>query len=183
MTTSSSRWISLGSLADSGRVLHIDDVVDDVLGTGMGIMDGFHGSAWRLDLPPGRVRIEMRSTEVDAFLHVSGPGMPDGLADDDGGVGTNARLCFSSSAASGYRVVAAARGQDQNGRFTLSVRREQSEGACGGLRSRAPAEGNRVAEGERVTGTLHPMEADGGVDAWELAAEPGRRLRVDGGVG
>ena len=170
---------SLGSLADSGRVLRINDVVEDVLGTGMGIMDGFHASAWWLDVPPGRVRIEMRSTEVDAFLYVSGPGVPNGLADDDGGVGTNARLCFSPSAAAGYRVVAAARGQDQNGRFTLSVRREQTEGLCGGLRSRSPGEGNRVAEGERVTGSLHPGEADGGVDAWELAAEPGRWLRVD----
>ena len=171
---------SLGSLADSsGRVLRIDDVVEDVLDAGMGIMDGFHGSAWRLDVPPGRVRIEMRSSEVDAFLYVSGPGMPDGLGDDDGGVGTNARLCFSSSAAAEYRVVAAARGQDQNGRFTLSVRREQSEGSCGGLRSQSPPEGNRVAEGERVTGALHPGEADGGIHAWELAAEPGRRIRID----
>ena len=170
---------SLGSLADSGRVLRIDDVVEDVLGAGMGIMDGFHGSAWRLDAPPGRVRIDVQSTEVDAFLYVSGPGMPEGLADDDGGEGTNARLCFTPSAATGYRVVAAALGQYQNGRFTLGVRREPDESSCGGLRGRPVPDGNRVAEGERVTGALDPREADEGIHAWQLVAEPGQRLRVD----
>ena len=170
---------SLGSLADSTRVLRIDDIVEDILGTGMGIMDGFYGSAWRFDAPLARVRVDMRSSEVDAFLYVSGPGLPDGLADDDGGEGTNARLCFTPSAANGYRIVAAALGQNQNGRFNLSVRRERSEGSCGGLRSRPAPEGNRVAEGQLVTGALDLREADEGIHVWRLMAQPGRRLRVD----
>ena len=168
---------SLGSLADSARILHIDDVVEEVLGTGMGVMEGFHASAWRLDVPPspGRVRIDMRSDEVDAFLYVSGPDLPDGLVNDDGGEGTNARLCFTPSAATGYRVVAASLVRNRSGRFALSIRPEESEGSCGGLRSRPiPAE-NRVVEGEMVAGALDYE----GIGAWRLVAQPGQRVRVD----
>ena len=69
------RTVALGQ-EQSGSLLDAD-----VLSAG-----GRRVQVWTLGASPGEeVQVDLRSDEFDAFLYVVGPGLNDGLRDDDGG--------------------------------------------------------------------------------------------------
>lgn len=87
---------------------------------------------WSLGASPGdEIQVDLRSDDFDAFLYVVGPGLGEGLRDDDGGNGLDARLCMVLTEAGEYRVVASSLGGGL-GDFALEIRARPgaTDGVC-----------------------------------------------------
>ena len=92
----------------------------DVLSAG-----GRRVQVWTLGTSPGEeLQVDLRSDDFDAFLYVVGPGLNEGLRDDDGGSGLNSRLCFVPERPGEYRVVASSLDAG-TGAFTIAAGRHQ----------------------------------------------------------
>jgi hypothetical protein len=100
---------------------------EDLIATG-----GRRVQVWRIDSSPGdELQVDLRSGDFDAYLYVVGPGLGEGLTDDDGGDGLNSRLCFVADEPGEYRVVASSLSSATGG-YTLEVRERPgvTDGAC-----------------------------------------------------
>lgn len=158
--------------------------------------------AWLLEAQEGEaVRIDLTSNDFDAYLYLVGPGLGEGLSDDDGGSGLNSRLCVVLPANGTYRVVAGSLGGG-TGRYSLSLaddadRTEDAAGRDGAAEGSCGDDGGgneiadlaslstegRVAEvGAEQSGVLpfHGASYVGSpVQAWALRAGAGREVTVD----
>ncbi|MGE0158001.1 MAG: hypothetical protein AB7T31_01245 [Gemmatimonadales bacterium] len=162
---------------------------DDLIATG-----GRRIQVWRLDSSVGdALQVDLRSGDFDPYLYVVGPGLGEGLSDDDGGDGLNARLCLVVDEPGEYRVVASSLSSATGG-YTLEVRARPgvSDGPCPEEATAAPAdvqdladlptEGRTLAVGVAGEGSLSasdPTVLGAPAQAWALEGVAGESRTVD----
>lgn len=160
---------------------------DDVLSAG-----GRRIQVWTLAADPGAaLRIDLRSSDFDAYLYAVGPDLGEGLRDDDGGDGLNARLCVVVGDEGEYRLVASSLG-GETGAFTLQVSEEPGvqSGTCPGVPSGGeitdltalPTDGRVLAVGDEVSGQLGPSDPvlfGSPAQAWLVEGVAGESFAVD----
>lgn len=123
-------------------------------------------------------RVDLASSDFDAYLLVRDPdGYPIG-SDDDSGDDLNARLHLILAREGTYRIVAtAAAGDSARGTYTLTVSGWETPPAP------APGQAAPIAAGETKTGVLEPGDqvgADGPYeDHWTADLRQGSRLRTE----
>jgi len=161
-----------GSLTDS-----------DVLSAG-----GRRVQVWTLGAPQGEeVQVDLSSDDFDAFLYVVGPGLNEGLRDDDGGSGLDSRICFVPDQPGEYRVVASSLNA---GTGAFSITAEVTGGSCGGAVETSeiedlallPTEGRSIAVGDEVAGALtdrDPTFYGTPAQAWAVQGRAGAPFSVD----
>ncbi len=155
----------------------------DVLSAG-----GRRVQVWTLGTSLGEeVQVDLRSDDFDAFLYVVGPGLNEGLEDDDGGSGLNSRICFIPEQPGEYRVVASSLNAEM-GAFTVAA--ALNNGSCGGaiqtseiddLALLSP-EGRFIAVGDDMSGALTDRDATffgSPVQAWATQGRAGGPFSVD----
>lgn len=196
-------WLALdpGMAQDSRSIFSVLDIESRVLATdqqwkaSLSSRDllspnGRPIQIWALDAPQvSAVEVELRSDDFDALLYIVGPGLDEGLMDDDGGEGTNARICFVPHQLGDYRVVVSSFDR-QIGNFTLSaasfpencphtVERTIFEGDLSSL----PTEGRSIAVGDEFLGQLTDSDPllNGlfPVQAWRIDGVSGESVSVD----
>lgn len=184
------------ALDDGGRVVSPGTGIargtltgDDLIATG-----GRRVQVWRLDAALGqRLQIDLRSGDFDPYLYVVGPGLAEGLTDDDAGEGLNARVCVVVDEPGEYRIVASSLSSATGG-YALQVREREDarDGACPeddreepGLVddiAELPTAGRALAIGAEVTGELSgsdPVYAGSPAEAWSLEGRAGQRVVID----
>ena len=76
--------------------------------------------AWAIELRAGQeVTAELNSSDFDAYLLVTGPGLESELSDDDGGGGCNARITFTAPEDGEYRAIVGTADASTTGEFVL----------------------------------------------------------------
>ena len=155
----------------------------DVLSAG-----GRRVQVWTLGTSTGEeLQVDLRSDDFDAFLYVVGPGLNEGLRDDDGGSGLNSRLCFVPERPGEYRVVASSLDAG-TGAFTIAA--AATNGSCGGAvraseiddLTQFPLEGRSIAVGDEMTGSLTDSDATflgSPTQAWAAPGRTGAPFSVD----
>lgn len=155
----------------------------DVLSAG-----GRRVQVWTLGAMPGEeIQVDLRSDDFDAFLYVVGPGLEEGIRDDDGGSGLDSRICFTPDQPGEYRVVASSLGAG-TGAFTISA--TPTGGTCGGAVSTTevedlsalPTEGRAISVGDDVSGNLTSADATfygSPSQAWAVQGVAGAPFSVD----
>ena len=84
-------------------------------------MDGRPFQVWSLDAHQDQVvQVDLRSNDFDTLLTVVGPGLDDGLQNDDWGMGLDSRICFVPDQPGEYRVVVSSYGSEIGG-FEVSA--------------------------------------------------------------
>lgn len=191
----------LESMDDGGRVVGSSGARTGRLSDADLQEDGSYLQAWTLEGPAGTpVTIDLVADDFDAFLLLTGPGLPEVASDDDGGGGCHARLSLTLPADGPYRVVVSSVGDPGEGRFILRtspVPGPRAEGACatfddllGGmdddLSSLAAADTRgRIHPGAgRVRGALGEDDdrfpgGGGPMQAWALHGTAGRTVSID----
>lgn len=185
---------SIFSVLDTGgrsvaASMSLDGVLSesDVLSAG-----GRRVQAWSLSTAPGaELQVDLRSVDFDAFLYVVGPGLGEGLRDDDSGDGLNSRLCLAVSEPGEYRVVASSL-EGNVGSFTLEVTElaPGSDGICPESEAGAeitdlallPTEGRLLSLGDDTEGVLldtDPIVFDAPAQAWAVEGRVGQDFSVD----
>ena len=144
--------------------------------------EGIPVRAWSFDGRSGdRVSVTLRSQDFDAVVVVVGPGLGQGLSDDDGGGGTDSRICVTLSENGTFRAVASAL-EIARGTFEVALARvdEASEALCPETEEErlwgGPVLG-ALRPGETVSGQL-PEDAQDPSDLWQLEAPAGEPLTV-----
>jgi predicted Zn finger-like uncharacterized protein len=88
----------------------------------------FQGKLYKLysiPLEQGKTyQIGLNSGQFDTFLILLGPDNKTVAVNDDGGDGTNAMIVYQAAAAGTYRIVATSLDEEDQGNFTLTVRRQ-----------------------------------------------------------
>lgn len=111
-------------LTAEGRVLPLPGEVEGFLDPSIPGPRGLRGGVlqgWELTLEMNQtVTLDLVSTDVDAFLYVTGPGLDGPLWDDDGGEGLNSRLTFTAPV-SGVFLIVASSFDEETGAYRLSV--------------------------------------------------------------
>jgi len=160
----------------------------DVLSAG-----GRRVQVWSLSAAQGSsFQVDLRSVDFDSFLYIVGPGLGEGLRDDDGGDGLNSRLCVALDEVGEYRIVASSL-TGETGMFTLEV--SAVPGAANGMCTEAvvateevsdvadlPTNGRTLAVGDEATGMLSlddPLLFDSPVQAWAVEGQAGESFSVD----
>ena len=120
---------NLALLDDVGRLeqLPLDDRIllmgvetSGTLREGDPAESGSYEQAWALTLGTGQdVTIDLTSSDFDAYLFVTGPGLDPLLRDDDGGDGCNARIAFTAPEAAEYRIIVTTFGSREAGDYML----------------------------------------------------------------
>ncbi|MEQ1855854.1 MAG: PPC domain-containing protein [Longimicrobiales bacterium] len=115
----------LNDLPTEGRVIDLGQTVNGQLrSTDPLVTDGRRGQAWAFDGVAGqRVVIDLEVDDLDAYLYLIGPGLPEPLQDDDGGEGLNSRLETVLAGSGTYRIVASSLSSG-TGAYTLRVTRQ-----------------------------------------------------------
>jgi hypothetical protein len=84
--------------------------------------DGTYVQAWDLELRAGETAtVDLRSTDFDAYLMISGPGLNEMLGDDDGAGRCDARITFIAPERGVYKVVVNTLSEGEMGDYRLSV--------------------------------------------------------------
>jgi hypothetical protein len=177
------------ALDTQGRTVAVGEVAQgsltpaDVLSAG-----GRRVQVWTLGAIEGQeVQVDLRSDDFDAFLYVVGPGLDEGLRDDDGGSGLNSRICFVPDQPGEYRVVASSLYADI-GAFSITA--SATDGSCGGAVETSEIEdltqfptGDRtLAVGDEVAGELTDADATfygSPTQAWAVQGTAGQPFAVD----
>lgn len=83
-------------------------------------LDGSYLRAWTLGLAANQeVTVDLTSSDFDAYLWVTGPGLEPELSDNDGGGGCNARITFTAPETGRYRAIVNTVGAGVTGDFVL----------------------------------------------------------------
>jgi len=162
---------------------------DDLIATG-----GRRVQVWALDTSVGdHLQIDMRSGDFDPYLYVVGPGLGEGLMDDDGGDGLNARLCLAVEQPGEYRVVASSLSSAVGG-YTLQVagREGVTNGTCPEDDTSDSGDVDDIAQlatedrvlriGSDVDGTLSSSDRTvlgSPAQAWALEGVSGQSVSID----
>jgi len=183
-----------------GRRLAVGETVESVLSplsSGAQDSSGNPLEPWELFLNEGEtVTVELRSTDFDAYLHITGPGMSAPLSDDDSAGERNSRLVFQAPQSGTYLLVASTFLSDEQGTYQLSVASggelpffepdgwiEPEEGFA--LPLDLDPEGRALPLPGRVEGVLDPDGArfvngyGSVVQAWALNLEEGESVILD----
>lgn len=108
----------------------------------------------------------------DAYLVLENPNGVPVAEDDDGGTGTNSRLTATLGEAGAWTIIVTSFGSGTTGSYTLTVERDE----------RLPLSIDRIAVGERVSGTLGTGDGRiaGGqyADAWDVELEQGETVTI-----
>lgn len=166
------------NLPTEGRTLVIGDVVAGTLASTSPTIgsEAKRAQAWSLDGTAGEaVTVTLESDAFDCYLYLTGPGLNEVLADDDGAGDLNSRITFTFPTDGIYRVVASVLSAGE-GPYTILV--EESIGM-----NELPTDG-RVAE---IGGTLQGRlsETDQIIEdgrrgqAWALEARAGGTYTID----
>ncbi|HEX9393207.1 MAG TPA: trypsin-like peptidase domain-containing protein [Gemmatimonadales bacterium] len=84
--------------------------------------DTTYAQWWLLQGHAGQqVTIDLEADSFDAYVFLYGPGLTDGVQDDDGGGNCNARLTVMLPQDGEYRILVNTRGKYETGPYTLSV--------------------------------------------------------------
>ncbi len=84
--------------------------------------DTTYAQWWLLQGHAGQqVTIDLEADSFDAYVFLYGPGLTDGVQDDDGGGNCNARLTVMLPQDGEYRILINTRGKYETGPYTLSV--------------------------------------------------------------
>lgn len=162
----------------------------DILSAG-----GRRVQVWALAAAPGaELQVDLRSADFDSFLYVVGPGLGEGLRDDDGGDGLNSRLCVALDEVGEYRVVASSL-SGGTGNFTLDVTTAPgaSDGTCPEIEgigttnevsdvTELSTDDRTLTVGDDATGRLGPSDAlffESPVQAWAVSGVAGEVFSVD----
>ena len=136
------------------------------------------------------IQLDLTSDAFDALLYVVGPGLNEGLRDDDGGGGTNSSVCFVPDQLGEYRFVVSTFGFDL-GPFTISAR--STDSSCENVDTidsdsisfllSLPTNDRSIEVDQEVAGLLtHSDELLDGlfpVQAWTVLGIEGQQLSVD----
>lgn len=159
--------------------------------------DGTHVQAWGLALRRGQtVWVDLISDAFDAYLWVAGPGLGQGLNDDDGAGACHARVTWTAGADGVFHVVANTVAAGATGAYLLRVTETEPPRLAGDCGENAPLEtivdstlwqlpldGRRLAVGATVSGELGPGAATGGdgayLEAWGLDLRADETVTVD----
>ncbi|MEJ2539284.1 MAG: PPC domain-containing protein [Gemmatimonadota bacterium] len=153
--------------------------------------------AWSVEGAAGdRLAFTHRSPGEDTYLYLTGPGLPQPLADDDSAGELDARICLELPEDGTYVVYAAPYSADGTGaehRLDV-VRGVDAEVACGAVFSSSPGllverlaaldtGGRTLRPGDEIRGELtdavrHPTAGDP-IQPWRLEAEEGATVWVD----
>lgn len=110
-------------LPTEGRRLQVGDDAQGTLTDTDPVVEGRPSQAWSFQATAGsRVTIELISDDFDSYLRVVGPGLGEGLTDDDSAGDFDSRLSVSFPQDGTYRVIASAFGSG-TGSYRLIVRR------------------------------------------------------------
>ena len=110
------------ALSTDGRQLRVGSVVQGALTDASVVIESQPSEAWAFDARAGqRVTFELTSDDFDSFLRVVGPGLGDGLTDDDSAGDLDSRLSVTFPQSGEYRVIASSLG-GSTGSYTLIVR-------------------------------------------------------------
>jgi len=139
--------------------------------------DGPYEDRWTLPARQGaRLRVEMRSNDLDSYLGVLGP---DGAlvgSDDDGLGDRNSLVSFRATAGGTYTLVASSYGDELRvGTYQVTVLEETGDFADPGLAA-------AIAVGETRTGRLETGDATGPrgfEDRWTFQGRQGQVVRLD----
>lgn len=160
---------------------------DDVLSAG-----GRRVQVWTLAAEPGTgLQIDLRSADFDTYLYAVGPGLGEGLRDDDGGEGLNSRLCMVVDDTGEYRIVVSSLG-GETGSFTLQAteRPGATNGSCPVVARNAefsdlgalPTDGRTLAVDSDADGQLgsgDPTLFGSPAQAWLVEGVAGEPFAVD----
>jgi plastocyanin len=169
---------AIAQLPVDGRSLRVGGLAAGVLGTASRIVqDGRPGEAWELTAEPGqRVSIILESTDFDAYLYLTGPGLTEILTDDDGAGDLNSRIDVTLPDTGPYTVVASALGAGEFGAYIIRV--EEAAPL-----DELPIDGGMVDLGATVQGRLGlgaPVILEGRPgQVWGLDATAGQRAVID----
>lgn len=158
-------------------------------------VDGSRVQAWALELAAGQtVWVDLVSDAFDGFLMAAGPGLGEGLQDDDSGGGCNARLTWTPAAAGTFHVIVNTVSAAANGAFDLRVSVQEpaatADGECRlaagggdlGLRE-LPIDARVLTVGREASGALDSTDATGPdgslVEAWGLTLDSGQTVSID----
>lgn len=163
-----------------GRQLRIGDRIDGELARGDAVLDaGEYADTYILVGRAGeRLRITLRSADIDAWLMASGPG---GFSadDDDGGGGTDAALDIELPADGLYRITATSLQGGETGRYSLLVEGagQTTTSGDGGY------DAGSIRVGETRDGRLSDRSArlrsGEYADTWRLDGRRGETLTLD----
>lgn len=139
--------------------------------------DGPYEDRWTADLPVGaRLRAELRSEDLDAYLTVLDP---DGavLGSDDDGLGErNSRVSFRAAKAGRYTLVASSYGDTpQAGAYRVTLAVDSGDFADAG--ETAAIRSGETKEGRLETGDM--TGSRGLEDRWTFAGRAGEVVRLD----
>ena len=124
--------------------------------------DGSPVQAWALELRAGQqVTADLTSSEFDAFLLVTGPGLASELSDDDGGGGCDARVTFVAPEDGEYRAIVSTAEAGNTGSFVLRASGDAPTSAPSQPCSRALDAFAVVGPGLLAAGTDAPVETEG----------------------
>lgn len=131
--------------------------------------DGRYYARYALDLAAGqRVRLAMRSRELDPRLVLDGPGGLHVDCDDAFPGSYDAAILFVAPTAGRYTLDATTAGRDQSGAFTLRAERAS-----------APSDGDALALGSSTGSTLEAQPARWAPGRWfHFEARGGSRVRL-----
>lgn len=160
------RSLSMGSV-ESGR-MHAFSAT---------LSEGQPAEAWLLQGQAGeRVTIVMESTDFDAYLYLTGPGLDAVLSDDDGAGDLNAQIDVTLPASGPYVVAASALSDGMEGAYTLRVTEPLDLGTV-------ETYGRTLTVGAETAGEIDfsdPMLLDGRRgQAWALDLTAGQRVTVE----
>ena len=186
---------SIFSVLDTqGRVLTVGQerlgvlTEDDLLDGG-----GSRIQVWELStmITQGEaIQLNLESDAFDALLYVVGPGLAEGLRDDDSGGGTNSRICFVPDGPGEYRFVVSTFGFDL-GPFTISA--ISTDSSCANFDTSdsdpisflasLPTNDRFIEVDQTMQGILtnsdELLEGLFPVQAWKVRGVEGQRMSVD----
>lgn len=141
------------------------------------VQDGRPAQAWALEGRAGEsVTVTLESTDFDAYLYLTGPGLDDLLSDDDGAGNSNSQITVTLPQDAMYLVVASSFQAGATGSYTIRVDEPIDLNTL-------PTEGRSIGVGEAASGQLTSadpvvMEGRRG-QVWALEGETGQTVTID----
>ena len=140
------------------------------------IQDGRPVQAWTLQGTAGEsVVVSHRSDDFDAYLYVTGPGLPEALSDDDSAGDLDSQITVTFPQTGTYTVGASALSSGSSGSYSITLSRPIQM-------SDLSFDGRSLRVGTISYGTLSdfdPMIEGRPVQAWSFRGDAGQRVTFD----
>jgi hypothetical protein len=141
------------------------------------VQDGRPAQAWALEGQAGEsITVTLESTDFDAYLYLTGPGLEDLLSDDDGAGNSNSQITVTLPQDAMYLLVASSFQAGATGSYTIRVDEPIDLNTL-------PTEGRSIGVGEAASGLLtsaDPVVLEGRRgQVWALEGEAGQTVTID----